>query len=65
MQIFYIIDFRVSHAFRECNSCDNKLTILSMKNTIEFVWYYTFPNYIKLYYFHNKFQLLLFHFFHF
>jgi len=54
-------NFRVTHVFREGNSCVDRLTNLGVENSVEFVWYSTLLDCIRLDFFHNMFQHPLFH----
>jgi len=56
------IEFKVYHIFREWNHCVDKLTLLRLKNKLDFKWYDVLPAIIKLDFFHNRYQLPTFHF---
>jgi len=60
MQICNVMEFRVTHIFKKDHSCASRLTNLSMENRIEFVWYSTLGDCIRMKFFHNRFQLPLF-----
>ena len=59
LQIYAIINFKVTHVFREDN-CVNRLINLGVKIRVEFAWYSSLPNSIRLNFFHNMCQLPLF-----
>jgi len=57
------IEFKVSDVFRKENHCANKLTLLGLKNKLDFKFYDDLPAVIKLdFYFHNRYQPSMFGF---
>ena len=62
MRICKEIEFKVSHIFCEGNHYTNKLALLSFENKLDFKRYDVLPTVVKLNFFHNRYQLSLFHF---